>query len=280
MSISGFRTKINGLTFNVRVEGSGRPVLLLHGFPDSAHLWRRQIAFLAGEGYRVIAPDLRGFGNTDAPEGREHYTLDAIAGDVTALMDRFGIERAPVIGHDWGAALGWNLAINHHERVERYIALSVGHPAAYRSDLRQIFHSWYVLWFQVPFLSELSVRAMDWRLLRALSGHHAELDHWIGDLARSGRLTAGINWYRANFSRLLLDDFANVKVPVFGIWSSGDIFLSEQQMLKSAAHVDAPWRYERIDSAGHWIPLDAPERLNRLLLEYLRCDVSGAGMSA
>jgi pimeloyl-ACP methyl ester carboxylesterase len=280
MSISGFRTKINGLTFNVRVEGRGRPVLLLHGFPDSAYLWRRQIAFLAGEGYRVIAPDLRGFGDTDAPRGREHYTLDAIAGDVTALMDRFGIERAPVIGHDWGAALGWNLAINHHERVERYIALSVGHPAAYRSDLRQIFRSWYVLWFQVPFLSELSVRAMDWRLLRALSGHHAELEHWIGDLARSGRLTAGINWYRANFSRQLLDDFPSVKVPVFGIWSSGDIFLSEQQMLKSAAHVDAPWRYERIEGSGHWIPLDVPERLNRLLLEYLRCGISDTGMSA
>ena len=169
------------------------------------------------------------------------------------------------------------LAIRHRERVERYVALSVGHPAAYRSDVRQKFRSWYALWFQVPLLSELSVRALNWRLLRALTGNHAELDHWIGDLSRSGRLTAGINWYRANFSSLLLDDFAPVKVPVLGIWSSGDRFLSEGQMRRSEAHVDAPWRYERIDGAGHWIPLDAPDRLNGLLLEYLACALPAAG---
>ena len=279
MSISGLRITLNDLSFNVKVEGKGRPVLLLHGFPDSAYLWRRQIAFLAGEGYRVIAPDLRGFGDSDAPAGRGHYSLGAIAGDMIALMDTLGIERAPVIGHDWGAVLGWNLAINHPGRVERYIALSVGHPAAYRSDLRQKIRSWYVVWFQVPLLSELSVRAFRWRLLRFLSGNHAEVDHWIGDLSREGRLTAGINWYRANFGHLLLDDFGSVTVPVFGIWSSGDIFLSEQQMMKSADHVEGPWHYERIDGSGHWIPLDAPERLNRLLLEYLRRPIPARGKS-
>jgi pimeloyl-ACP methyl ester carboxylesterase len=280
MSISGFRIKLNGLSFNVKVEGKGRPVLLLHGFPDSAYLWRRQIAFLAGQSYRVIAPDLRGFGDTEAPEGKEHYRLDTSAGDVIALMDTLGIKKSPVIGHDWGAVLGWNLAINHPERVERYIALSVGHPAAYRSDLRQKFRSWYVVWFQFPLLSELSVRGFSWQLLRSLSGNHAELDHWIGDLGRKGRLTAGINWYRANFGHLLMDDFGSVKVPVFGIWSSGDIFLSEQQMKKSADYVEASWRYERIEGAGHWIPLDAPERLNRLLLEYLGCTIPDGGKTA
>jgi pimeloyl-ACP methyl ester carboxylesterase len=161
------------------------------------------------------------------------------------------------------------LAIKHPERVERYVAISVGHPRAYRSDFMQKLRSWYAVLFQVPFLSEQGISAMNWFLLRKLTGNHAETTKWISDLSRKGRLTAGLNWYRANFSRLLFDDFPHVKVPVFGIWSSGDIFLSKGQMLKSAAYVDGPWRYERIDGASHWIPLDVPDHLNRLLLEHL-----------
>jgi pimeloyl-ACP methyl ester carboxylesterase len=236
----GKKLKINGITLNVIIEGHGDPVILLHGFPDSSYLWRRQIQFLAKAGFRVIAPDQRGFGDSDAPEGRESYRVEQLANDIIALMDRLGIERAPVVGHDWGAVVGWILAINHPERVERYVALSVGHPASYRSDFEQKFRSWYALWFQVPFLSERSVEVFDWKLLRTLSGNHRETRLWISDLSRKGRLTSGINWYRANFRHLLFGEFPPVKVPVLGVWGSGDIFLSEGQMKKSAAHVRAP----------------------------------------
>lgn len=265
----GREIRVNDINLNVVIEGNGRPVILLHGFPDSSRIWRNQIKFLVEHGFQVVVPDLRGFGNSDAPVGKENYTLENIIGDVTALMDMLGIKRAPVIGHDWGAVIGWVLAIRHPERVERYVAISVGHPLAYRSDFMQKIRSWYAMLFQIPFLSEKGVSALNWFLLRKLTGDHAETNNWISDLSREGRLTAGLNWYRANFLRLLFDDFPNVKVPVFGIWSSGDIFLSKGQMLKSAAYVDSPWRYERIDGASHWIPLDVPERLNHLLLEYL-----------
>lgn len=272
MSFKGQKITVNNINLNVVIEGKGRPVILLHGFPDSARIWRDQIKFLTSRGFQVIVPDLRGFGDSDAPEGKENYALETIVGDVTALMDQLGINRALVVGHDWGAIVGWMLAIKHPQRVECYVAISVGHPLAYRSDFIQKLRSWYAVLFQIPFLSELGVSAIDWFLLRKLTGNHTETNNWISDLSRKGRLTAGLNWYRANFSRLLFDDFPHVKVPVFGIWSSGDIFLSKGQMLKSAAYVDGPWRYEMIDGASHWIPLDVPERLNRLLLEYLESD--------
>lgn len=269
MDLKGQKITVNNINLNVIIEGNGRPVILLHGFPDSSLIWRNQIAFLADHGFRVIAPDLRGFGDSDAPDGKENYHMDIIINDITALMDLFGVNRAPVVGHDWGAVVGWILAIKRPERVERYVAISVGHPRAYRSDFMQKLRSWYAVLFQIPFLSEKGISAMNWFLLRKLTGNHAETTKWISDLSRKGRLTAGLNWYRANFSRILFEDFPNVKVPVFGIWSSGDIFLSRGQMLKSAAYVDAPWRYERIDGASHWIPLDVPDYLNRLLLEHL-----------
>lgn len=269
MNPKGRKIKVNNINLNVVIEGNGRPVILLHGFPDSSRIWRNQIKFLTDHGFRVIAPDLRGFGDSDAPAGKKNYALENIIGDLTALMDLLAIHQAPVVGHDWGAVIGWVLAIKQPERVERYVAISVGHPMAYRSDFIQKLRSWYAMLFQIPFLSEKGVSAMNWFLLRKLTGNHPETNNWISDLSRNGRLTAGLNWYRANFARLLFEDFTNVKVPVFGIWSKGEIFLSRGQMLKSAAYVDGPWRYEMIDEASHWIPLDVPEQLNHLLLEYL-----------
>lgn len=269
MTFKNRKITVNNINLNVVIEGNGRPVVLLHGFPDSSRIWRNQIKFFAEHGFQVVVPDLRGFGKSDAPEGKENYALEKIIGDVIALMDKLDIKCAPVIGHDWGAVIGWVLAIWNPERVERYVAISVGHPLAYRSDLMQKLLSWYAVLFQIPFLSEKGVMAMNWFLLRKLTGNHPETNNWISDLSRKGRLTAGLNWYRANFLRLLLENFPKARVPVLGIWSSGDIFLSRGQMLKSAAYVDGPWKYERIDGASHWIPLDVPERLNHLLLEYM-----------
>lgn len=270
MSREGRKIEINGITLNVVIQGSGTPVLLLHGFPDSASLWRGQISFLAERGFRVIAPDLRGFGDSAAPAGRKQYRLEAIAGDIVGLMEHLRIDRAAMVGHDWGAMLGWFLAIHEPCRVERYAALSVGHPRAYRSDARQLLRGWYAAWFQVPFLSEWSMRIFDWGLLRFLSGNHTEMDRWIEGLSRPGRLTAALNWYRANFSEVLLGDFPPVRVPVLGVWSDGDAFLTEKQMLKSASYIQGDWRYDRIEGSGHWIPLDAAERLNRILFDFLK----------
>ncbi len=271
MSLKGQTIEVSGIRLNVVIQGNGPAVVLLHGFPDSGHLWRNQIPALVKEGYRVIAPDLRGCGDSDAPVGKANYTIDTLIKDVTGIMDHLGIKRAAVVGHDWGAILGWFLAIDHPERVDRYVALSVGHPTAFkRAGIEQKLRSWYAVAFQFPIIPEIISRSFNWLLFRVLAQNHPEMARWIEDKSRSGRLTAGMNWYRANFTRMLFGSAGHAKVPVFGIWSTGDIYLTERQMKMSTLYVDASWRYERIENSSHWIPLDASERLNTLLIEYLK----------
>ena len=227
---SARRLEVGGIGLNVLDDGEGPAVLLLHGFPDSLDLWRHQVPALTGSGFRVV-------------------------------------------GHDWGAALAWGLAALHPERVERLVAISVGHPATFPGSMEQRALSWYMLFFQFPEAEE-ALRRDDWRFFREAFGGGGDLDRYIEDLSRPGRLTAGLNWYRANISpesfvSAISSAVPAVSCPTLGVWSSGDVALTEHQMTSSAANVNGPWRYERIDDASHWIPVDAPERLNELLIDFL-----------
>ena len=270
MDLKGQSIRVNEINLHVFVEGTGPDVIMLHGFPDTARVWRNQIPALVQAGYRVTVPDLRGCGDTDAPVGKNNYVIDMLIKDVTGMMDHLGIKNARFIGHDWGAILGWFVAIEHPERVERYVAMSVGHPTSYKKGgVEQKLRSWYAVAFQVPYITEVMTQSFNWKLLRVLTKNHPEGRYWIEDKSRPGRLTAGLNWYRANMVRMLFGSPGNAMVPVLGIWSSGDKFLSERQMKQSNRYVKAPWRYERIDNSSHWIQLDVPERLNTLLIEYL-----------
>lgn len=260
---------------NVHVEGDGAPVLLLHGFPDSHALWRKVAPRLVEAGYRTIAPDLRGFGTSDAPEDVPAYRIEALADDALHVLDALGVERAAVVGHDWGAILGWRLAALHPERVSRLAAVSVGHPRAYATaGPAQIARAWYVLFFQFR-LAERLIRRNDWALLRHSARGHPETECWIADLSRPGRLRAALNLYRANRS-LMARRLPPAQAPVLGVWSPGDVALTEKQMTGSARFAPAGWRYERVEGAGHWIPLDAPDRLGDLLIDFLGGDRSVA----
>jgi pimeloyl-ACP methyl ester carboxylesterase len=273
------RIEHNGISLKVVVDGEGPAVLLLHGFPDSSRLWRYQIPALVQAGYRVIAPDLRGFGESSRPESIEAYGLPLLVGDVIDVLDALGVKQATVVGHDWGAFLGWALAAFMPERVERLIALTVGHPSGFFADpITQRERSWYILFFQFQGVAEEALQRNDWRLARMLMAGHPDLDHAVTDLDRPGALTAGLNYYRANASPALFGEdeplpLPKVSCPVMGVWASADRALTEAQMVASAQHVQGPWRYERLDGCGHWIPLEAPERLNSLLLEFLRTSI-------
>jgi pimeloyl-ACP methyl ester carboxylesterase len=276
------RLRLGDLTFNVAEVGSGSPVILLHGWPDSWHLWEAQMDALARSGHRVIAPDLRGFGESDAPDDVEAYRLNNLIGDVAGVMDHFNIERAAVVGHDWGAAVAWLVATFLPDRVERLVAVSVGHPKAFvGAGFAQKQLSWYMLWFQFPGVAEAGLVDHDWELFRswahdgAARGSDDYMERQITDLSRPGRLSAGFNWYRANISP---DTFAgdgrdvvlpSVGCPTMGVWSSGDMALGEAQMTGSQDFVSGPWRYERIEGVGHWIPVDASEQLSPLLVDFL-----------
>jgi pimeloyl-ACP methyl ester carboxylesterase len=268
------RIELNGLHFRVVEDGSGPPVLLLHGFPDSSYLWRKQIPALVGAGYRTIAPDLRGFGESDKPEEVDAYALPLLLGDVIGMLDKLNVDRARVVAHDWGAALGWLLAGMYPERVERLVVLSVGHMNSFvDAGIEQREKSWYMLLFQFRGIAEEVVRRHDWRLFREWTRGHAEVEHWIADLSRPGALTAGLNWYRANVGpeTLLAEPvpFPSIAAPTLGVWSSKDAYLTEGQMARSKEYVTGPWRYERMEGASHWLQLDQPEPLNRLLVDFL-----------
>ncbi len=267
------RIGVNGIELEVEDQGSGPAVLLLHGWPDSHRLWRHQVEALTAAGYRTVAPDLRGFGETDRPADVEAYSLLNIAGDVLGLLDHLEIERAHLVGHDWGAALAWVVAAFAADRVDHLAALSVGHPSSFRdAGLPQREKSWYMLLFQFDGVAEQWLSGDDFANFRAWS-QHPEADQAIPDLSRPGALTASLNWYRANLAPATLIEppiqFPPVSAPTLGIWSTGDIALTEAQMTGSSAYVDGPWRYARVEGAGHWLQLEQPEQVSTLLLDFL-----------
>ena len=262
---------VNGLRMQVQSAGEGPAVVLLHGFPDTHIVWRKQIAPLMAAGYRVLAPDLRGYGGSDAPQAVSAYRMEHIAADILAMLDQLGIARARVVGHDWGALVGWLLCMGAPERIEQYVALSAGHPAAVaRAGLMQTLRMSYMMWFMVPGLAESSLKAGDFYVLNRFTADRAQVGHWKKNLREPGRLTAALNYYRANVPRAVLFSSKTepVRVPVMGVWSSRDPALGEEQMCGSSNYVADYFRYERIDGADHWLQVTASERVNTLLLDF------------
>lgn len=262
--------EVNGLQMNVVIAGEGPDVLLVHGFPDTHAVWRKQIPALVEAGYRVIAPDTRGCGETGMSPRVADYHIDRLVADMVALLDLLGIEKVRLVGHDWGAIIGWHLVLAHPQRVDRYVAMSVGHPTAYgRGGLMQKIRGYYIILMQLRGVMEWFITLFDWLPFRLLAPYPGEIPQWKACLSRPGRLTAGMNYYRANPGMIMAREYPSAQVPVFGIWSSGDRYLVEGQMIGSERYVKGPWRYTRIDGANHWLQLDAPDRVNPLLLDYL-----------
>jgi pimeloyl-ACP methyl ester carboxylesterase len=267
------RVDNDGVGIEYEVTGDGPPVVLLHGFPDTGRLWRHQLRALAEAGFQVIVPDMRGYGRSDKPGGVDAYAIPLLGADVLAVMDDVGVPRAHVVGHDWGAAVAWGLAALAGARVDHLVALSVGHPATFRAvGFEQHQKSWYMLLFQFPGVAEEWLSADGWANFRAWSGH-PDLDGVVGELEANGSLTPALNYYRANLPPEVWlragRGLPAVAAPTMGVWSSGDMALTEGQMIRSEAHVTGGWRYERLDGPGHWMQLEAPEELNRLLIDFL-----------
>ena len=266
------RVDVNGIGLEVQDEGEGPPVLLLHGWPDSGRMWHDQVPALVEAGFRCIVPDLRGFGASDKPDDVAAYALPLLVGDVVGLLDHFGLARAHVVGHDWGAALAWATASLLPDRVDHLVAISVGFPASFAAaGLEQREKSWYMLLFQFRDVAEQWLSMDGWRNFREWS-RHPDAEQVIATLEKDG-LTPGLNWYRANVAPETLitgvPPLPPVQAPTMGIWSSGDMALTEAQMVGSQPFVSGEWRYERIDGVGHWIPLEAPQVLSRLLVDFL-----------
>jgi pimeloyl-ACP methyl ester carboxylesterase len=266
--------QLGDVSLHVRDNGKGAPVVLLHGWPDTGDLWDQQSQALVDAGYRTIVPDLRGFGRSSKPTDISAYATPAHVGDVVGILDALDIDRAHLVGHDWGAGIAWVTAAFAPDRVASVTALSVGHPSAFASaGWRQRQLSWYMLLFQFPGVAEEWLSAEDFRNLRNWAAH-PRIEEVVARLSEPGALTASLGIYRANLPPESLiappRDLPPVTAPALGVWSSGDLALTEENMTGSAKYVAGPWRYERIEGAGHWLQIDAAAQINGLLLDFLR----------
>ncbi|WP_268913561.1 alpha/beta hydrolase [Lentilactobacillus sp. SPB1-3] len=246
-------------------EGQGEPIFMLHGFPDSADVWRKLIPMFVNQGYRVIAPDMRGFGQSSIPENVGDFSIQFIMADILKLKKFLNIDQpAKLIAHDWGANIGWMLASFYQSEFESYIAISVGHPYSYAKDggFEQQKKGWYTMAFLFEGLAEELFSQNNWAGLRTFTQNHPELDsHWIPDLSREGRFTAALNLYRANLephNNSQTPDIPQSQIPILGIYGTNDLYLSEAQMKNSSKYLDGEFDYVTV-KGGHWLPIDEPE---------------------
>ena len=276
---------INGIAIHVVLAGpaSGKPLIFLHGFPEFWFAWRLQIDHFVSSGYRVIIPDQRGYNLSDKPAGIANYSIDLLARDVVGILDTVADSSAFVVGHDWGAAVTWYLAARYPERVSRAAMLSVPHPRIFIKNLiispAQLRKSWYLLFFQVPWLPECMLRRRDWALLvRALRNtsppgvfSDPDLEQYKKSWAKKGALTAMLNWYRAALlrpSQFALDPEASrVKVPALLILGKNDQFVGQAMARESLQYCD-DGHLEMFETATHWIQHEEPVQVNTLLSQF------------
>lgn len=265
-------------TFPVIDKGEGPVVFLVHGFPDSRYMWRYQIPALTNNGFRVVAPDLRGFGDAPKPEGVESYDISTvIEEDIIEIMDEMNIKNARFVGHDWGAHVCWLTASSYPERVEQLVALTAGAPV--NSGFRaadQMKDLWHIYYFQFEEAAEEWLRKDDWKLFRDWHEGGDDIERYIEDLSRPGALTAALNWYRANIRPQVpeksLVDYPDITCPALGVLAGDDAYLNEGQLQGSTEHIDlttGSWRYETVEDASHWLTVDAPVEVNELLIDFL-----------
>ena len=273
------RIPVGDYTFDVRTAGpeDGEPVILLHGFPQTSYEWRHQIAALAGAGFRVVAPDQRGYSPGARPAEIADYALPLLVQDVIGLADAVGAARFHVVGHDWGAVVAWAVAVAARDRVITANPVSVPHPDAFARVLNdpascQPEASSYFDVFVQPD-SEDAFLANDRALLRGIYAgiDEAAVDEYVRVLGSKPALGAALNWYRANIGDRNLQGPAlgPVEVPTMFTWSDGDTALCIDGALLTEEYVSGPYRFEVLEGVNHWIPDLAAEAMSTVLLEHL-----------
>lgn len=289
-------TIANGVRLHYVEAGpeDGKPVLLLHGFPDFWYSWREQIPTLANAGYRVLAPDMRGYNRSEKPHGVENYHLEALTADVVAFLEGVGATPAHVVGHDWGGVVAWNVAMAHPGALTRLAVLNAPHPRKYVRELggEQALRSWYALSFQLPWLPERILAVWRFTVLEGIyraesvrpgSFTDADLARYRAAFRRPGALESALNYYRAFFRKTvpanlpgaipivgnhLVDPAPTVDTPTLVVWGEQDTALSLEQTTGLERYANR-LRVEGVPGAGHWVHLDAPERVNEALLTHL-----------
>jgi epoxide hydrolase 4 len=277
---------VNGVRLHYVEQGHGPLVVLLHGFPEFWYSWRQQIPVLAAAGFHVVAPDMRGYNESEKPSGVKSYRIELLTEDVVALIHHVGESRASVVGHDWGGGVAWDVPVRHPEAVEKLIVLNAPPAGALLREFRtlsQLRKSWYMFLFQLPWLPETFMRLRGYAAIERSFRHGANPATFSDDdilrykraIAQPGALTAGINYYRAALRRSpreMMRDMRETRpidVPTLLIWGERDNYLGAK--LTEGLERWAPnIRVERIPDATHWVQMDAPGIVNQLIVDFLR----------
>src|SRR5215472_3349432 len=280
------RVPANGINFEVATMGSGdRLAVCLHGFPEHAYSWRHQMPLLARLGYRVWAPNLRGYGNTDSPQEVSAYKTRTLVEDVAALIQAAGARETLLMAHDWGGVLAWSLAMYQPQLIDRLVILNLPHPACFARELRkprQLFKSWYIYFFQLPWLPELMLGRKRARatsgIIRGSSRNRARfpdeaLEIYRTNAARPGGLTAMINWYRALFRSgglrgSMPGQVPVIHVPTLFLWGDAYFAINTATTEGTEKYV-SNLTFRVFPGVSHWIQQEAPEAVNAMLEAWL-----------
>jgi len=287
--------RANGVLLHTVIAGpaDGEPIMLLHGFPEYWYGWRAQIDVLAAAGYRVIVPDQRGYNLSDKPKEVSDYRISILATDVVSLAEALGYTQINLVGHDWGAAVAWWVATMYPERLKKLVILNVPYPSLMRDELlsgnwQQIMKSWYIGFFQIPFLSEGVLSFNNYEgladTLRRTSNPgsftEADIERYKRAWAMPGAMTAMLNWYRAMVQQNLPRigggspsssgerPPARIRVPTLMLWGEKDVALSKELAQPSIDMCD-DGRLIFFPNATHWVQHDEAEAVNRHILEFV-----------
>lgn len=285
MSITEQQIAVNGMAFHCReAHGNGEPVILLHGFPETSHMWLPLMQRLQAAGCRCLAPDQRGYSAGARPQGAQHYRWSDIAGDVLALAAAWGADRFHLVGHDWGAACGWAVAAIAPQRLLSWSALSVPHLAAFghalRTDPEQQHKSRYIGFFRQPGAAEAFFAASDYAALKAVwnKSPPEQVQEYLSVFTEPGALTAALNWYRGTRG-LDADDaqlvFGPVATPTLLIWGNQDVAIGRKAVVDAKACMTGPYRFVELD-AGHWLAQEAPDRVADEVVVHLARNAAAA----
>jgi pimeloyl-ACP methyl ester carboxylesterase len=275
---------VNGVKLHYVTAGTGKLLILLHGFPEFWYGWKNQIPYLSNY-FRVVASDMRGYNLSDKPSGVQHYRADIIAADIKALISELGETQAYIVGHDWGGAIAWTLAAKHPQVVEKLIILNMPHPLEMKKQLlhfnwAQWKKSWYIFFFQLPALPErylkknLSLffkKALYGWATRKAAFSDADIEQYVKAYQQPHAIKSAINYYRAalRYAHKNLIPDKPLTMPVFMLWGEQDRALGKE-LTYNTPHYCEQLRLQYLPDASHWIQHDCPELVNGYILEFLQ----------
>ena len=277
--------KVNGIRMHYVTMGNGSLIVLLHGFPEFWYSWRYQIPTLSKQ-FKVVAPDMRGYGETEKPVKIDAYKIEKVVKDIVELIHGLGYEKATIAGHDWGGIIAWSIAMMAPDIVEKLIIMNAPHPAVYikhmHKNIKQILRSWYVFFFLIKGVPELILSSNNYKTLktsllkssvRKESFTEKDIESYVSSW-KSGGISGGINYYRANlnlryWSNSNAVSFPKIKVPVLQIWAECDVFLGKELTKNTQEFIDASYPLHLIPNCGHWLQQEASDEVNGAMIKFL-----------